>query len=83
MIVKKCTVCLVPETVDFVTFDIDGVCSVCRQVEQKDVIDWEQRALGWILLLMNIGTGIYDCMFLTTGKRTASFSFITLCENSN
>ena len=30
---KKCTRCLVPETVDTISFDEKGVCSVCRQVE--------------------------------------------------
>ena len=30
---KRCTRCLTKETVDTITFDDFGVCSVCRQVE--------------------------------------------------
>ena len=41
---KRCTRCLTKETVDTITFDEFGVCSVCRQVEfKKEKIDWEDR----------------------------------------
>lgn len=32
---KRCTKCLSKETVDTITFDESGVCSVCRQIEFK------------------------------------------------
>jgi hypothetical protein len=32
---KRCTKCLTPETHESITFDEQGVCSVCRQVELK------------------------------------------------
>jgi hypothetical protein len=41
---KRCTRCLTKETVDTITFDEYGVCSVCRQVEfKKEKIDWAAR----------------------------------------
>src|SRR5436305_1045990 len=41
---RKCTKCLVPETVDTISFDEEGVCSVCRQLEFKaDRINWDER----------------------------------------
>ena len=41
---KRCTKCLLPETHESISFDDEGVCSVCRQVEFKEgKISWEER----------------------------------------
>ena len=41
---KQCTKCILPETVDTLMFDHEGVCSVCRQIEFKnEKIDWNSR----------------------------------------
>lgn len=32
---KRCTKCLLPETHESISFDENGVCSICRQVEFK------------------------------------------------
>ena len=72
---KKCTRCLIPETVDTITFDEDGVCSVCRQIEtKKDVIDWSAR---WTQLQDIIGEyqgkGLYDCIVPYSGGKDSVF----------
>jgi hypothetical protein len=41
MELKKCTKCITPETAETITFDSEGVCSVCRQIEEKEKIDWD------------------------------------------
>lgn len=72
---KKCTRCLTPETVDTITFDQEGVCSVCRQIEiKKDVIDWDHRRK----LLQEIieeyqGKGLYDCIVPYSGGKDSVF----------
>ena len=38
---KRCTKCLLPETHESISFDSEGVCSVCRQVEFKGENDTE------------------------------------------
>ena len=61
MTMRKCTRCLTPETVDTITYDAEGVCSVCRQVEFKqDKIDWadRQRQLDEIVA-EHKGKGLY------------------------
>ena len=41
---RRCTRCALPETHESITFDADGVCNVCRQVEYKQQsIDWAAR----------------------------------------
>ena len=72
---RKCTRCLVPETVDTITFDEQGVCSVCRQIEtKKDVIDWGAR---WTQLQEIIGEyqgkGLYDCIVPYSGGKDSVF----------
>lgn len=72
---KKCTRCLIPETVDTITFDEHGVCSVCRQIEtKKDVIDWSAR---WTQLQNIIGEyqgkGLYDCIVPYSGGKDSVF----------
>ena len=58
---KKCTRCLVPETVDTISFDDEGVCSVCRQVEQKDSIDWiDRRRQLDVILEQYVNKDIYE-----------------------
>lgn len=72
---RKCTKCLVPETVDTITFDEEGVCSVCRQVEFKqEKVDWDAR---WAQLQEIIAEhkdkGIYDCIVPYSGGKDSVF----------
>ncbi len=72
---RKCTRCLTPETVDTITYDEEGVCSVCRQVEFKqDKIDWadRQRQLDEIVAAHK-GKGLYDCIVPYSGGKDSVF----------
>jgi hypothetical protein len=41
---KRCKKCLLPETLETIIFDEQGVCSVFRQNEfKKGKIDWTQK----------------------------------------
>jgi hypothetical protein len=40
---KRCVKCVMPETWAGIEFDEQGVCSICRQAEQKLQIDWAKR----------------------------------------
>jgi N-acetyl sugar amidotransferase len=73
--VRSCVKCLTPETVDTITYDAEGVCSVCRQVEfKKDKIDWvdRQRQLDEIIGEYK-GKGIYDCIVPYSGGKDSVF----------
>ena len=68
---RKCVRCLTPETVDTITFDEAGVCSVCRQIEfKKDKIDWEARGRALHELIAEYkGKGLYDCIVPYSGGK--------------
>lgn len=72
---KECTRCLTKETVDTITFDDDGVCSVCRQVEFKeDKIDWDARYKEMEQLIDEYrDKGIYDCVVPYSGGKDSVF----------
>jgi hypothetical protein len=61
---KRCTKCLLPETHETITFDNEGICSVCRQVEFKQgKIDWMERKEQLTELIeMYRGKNDYDCI---------------------
>jgi N-acetyl sugar amidotransferase len=72
---RKCTKCLVPETVDTISYDEEGVCSVCRQVEFKgSAIDWDdrQRQLDAIIDEYK-DKGVYDCIVPYSGGKDSVF----------
>ena len=64
-----------PETVDTITFDEAGVCSVCRQIDYKDEkIDWEVRRKQLDALIAEYrGQGLYDCIVPFSGGKDSTF----------
>lgn len=58
------------------TFDEEGVCSGCRVHEEKDILDWKERAklLGAILdQYKNKSGNNYDCIIPVSGARDSYF----------
>jgi len=43
MALKRCTRCVMPETWPGITFDQEGVCSLCKAYDEEQKIDWEAR----------------------------------------
>ena len=72
---KRCTKCLTPETVDTITYDAAGVCSVCRQVEfKKEKIDWVQRGVQLQeIITKHRNKGLYDCIVPYSGGKDSVF----------
>ncbi len=72
---KTCTKCLVPETVDTITFDENGVCSVCRQIDYRDEkIDWTERRHQLDELITQYkDKGLYDCIVPFSGGKDSTF----------
>ncbi|NML75695.1 N-acetyl sugar amidotransferase [Rhizobium sp. S-51] len=72
---KRCTRCLNVETVDTLTFDEEGVCSVCRQSEYKaEAIDWDDRQRQLDELIAEYANkGLYDCIVPFSGGKDSVF----------
>ncbi len=79
---RYCARCAYPENHPLgLTFDADGVCSGCRVHEEKDQLDWHERAarLATILDAYRSETGNnYDCIVPVSGARDSYFIVDTL-----
>lgn len=40
---KYCKKCVMPDTRPGITFNEDGICSACQQIEKRSFINWESR----------------------------------------
>jgi N-acetyl sugar amidotransferase len=40
---RYCKRCVLPDTKPGVVFDDEGICSACRSIEKKHLIDWDER----------------------------------------
>lgn len=79
---KRCTKCLTPETHESITFDEQGVCSVCRQVEYKDgKINWAQKKVELTELIeSHRGKYDYDCIIPFSGGKDSTWTLYYLMK---
>lgn len=82
---KKCIKCLLPETHESISFDSEGVCSVCRQVEYKaDKIDWVSRKKELSALIEeHRGKYDYDCIIPFSGGKDSVWTLYYLVKEYN
>lgn len=73
---RYCSRCVMPETAETLTFDAEGVCSVCRQIEvQKAGIDWAERGRELDRLIAEFrGNHDYDCIVPLSGGKDSTFT---------
>jgi len=72
---KICSSCVTPETSETNTFDISNCCSVCKQIETKNKINWSQRELELDLLIKEYkGKYSYDCIVPFSGGKDSTFA---------
>lgn len=74
---RYCKRCLYPENHPLnLVFDEEGVCSGCRVHEEKDVLDWNERAEKLRTILdqyRNTSGNNYDCIIPVSGARDSYF----------
>jgi N-acetyl sugar amidotransferase len=73
---RYCTRCCLPETVEGISFDEMGICTVCRSSEQKMHFDWNERrkVLDDILARYRDRPGSgYDCIIPISGGKDSVF----------
>lgn len=81
---KRCTRCLLPETHETIRFDANGVCSVCQNFNQKNLIDWEiKKDQLEVILSKHRGKGDYDCIIPFSGGKDSVFTLLYAVKNLN
>jgi len=77
---KRCIRCVMPETWAGITFDEEGVCSICREAEKEVEIDWAERQ-RWLKEILQkykeyaTSRGSkYDCIVGFSGGKDTSYT---------
>jgi hypothetical protein len=68
---KRCTRCVLPETVGGITFDENGVCSFCRNFQRPETL--AKKALDEIIASARTDSDKYDCVVPLSGGRDSSY----------
>lgn len=67
---RRCTKCLLPETHETITFDLEGVCSVCVNSDFKKSVDWAKRKEDLLRITDKFrGKNAYDCIIPFSGGK--------------
>lgn len=69
---RRCTKCILPETMPFIEFDTDGVCNYCRNYQKREVKGVE--LLEEEVAKYRKGTGEADCIVPFSGGRDSCYS---------
>lgn len=82
-LLKRCAKCVMPETQEAITFDSQGVCSTCRQIEFKqEKINWAAREKEFLALCDQYrGKNQYDCIVPFSGGKDSTFAAYKLVHD--
>lgn len=82
---KRCTRCILPETMPFIEFDENGVCNYCRNYSNISVKVKGREALEKLLSPYKSNSGEADCLVGFSGGRDSSYGlfFIKNILNMN
>ncbi len=72
-LLKRCSRCLLPETMPFISFDGEGVCSYCRDYEQRGSFLKGETALKEFAEKYQSTSGDVDCIVGFSGGRDSAF----------
>lgn len=79
---QRCVKCGLPETQETISYDREGICSICRQHEVKhDVINWAERKreLG-VVVEKYRGKPDYDCIIPFSGGKDSTWTLYYLVK---
>ncbi|MCW3995873.1 MAG: hypothetical protein NWE98_06960 [Candidatus Bathyarchaeota archaeon] len=72
-VLRRCTRCLLPETMPFISFDAQGVCSYCRDYETRGNYLKGEKALTEFIAPYRSSTGEPDVLIGFSGGRDSAF----------
>ena len=78
--IKRCTKCILPETIPFLSFDKNGVCQKCRSYKKLEF--YGKDKLNEILRKTKSSKEGYNCIVGLSGGRDSSFGLHYLAKRS-
>ena len=81
--IRYCKRCLLPETKPDLYIDVEGICSACRNFENRKAMDWNKRKHELLNILERYqcrdGSN-YDCIVPVSGGKDSHFQTIRILE---
>ena len=79
---KKCSKCLLPETHETISFNEDGGCNICKQIEYKqENINWDKKKIELDELIEKYrGKSDYDCIVPYSGGKDSTWALYYLVK---
>jgi glutamine---fructose-6-phosphate transaminase (isomerizing) len=71
--IKRCTRCLLPETMPYISFDEEGICSYCRDYETRGNYLKGEKALEDFISKYRSSTGEPDVVIGFSGGRDSAY----------
>ena len=81
--IRYCRRCVMPETKPDLLIDQEGVCSACRNIEQRAEIDWPARRAQLVEILERYRSrelGGYDCIIPVSGGKDSHYQTLRILE---
>lgn len=76
MDMRYCKKCVMPDTRPGISFNNEGVCSACQQIEQRNHIDWDARWGEFEAICekyRGMNSGGYDCAVAVSGGKDSHY----------
>lgn len=73
---KYCKKCVMPDTRPGITFNEEGVCSACQQIERRKTIDWSKRWEEFEAICSKyrgMNDNGYDCAIAVSGGKDSHY----------
>ena len=78
---KYCSRCCLPESWEGMTFDKEGICSICRSSEDKMIIEWKAKEKNLKeILYSHKKKDYYDCILPISGGKDSTFQSYVLTK---
>lgn len=81
--IRYCVRCVMPETKPDLFIDADGVCSACRNIENRREVDWDARRAELVEIVDRYrasGGQSYDCIIPVSGGKDSTFQTLRVLE---
>lgn len=73
---KYCKKCVMPDTRPGITFNEEGICSACQQIERRKTIDWSKRWEEFEAICSKyrgMNDNGYDCAIAVSGGKDSHY----------
>ena len=78
-VLRRCTKCILPETMPFIEFDTNGVCSYCYSYEPVNPLG--KDVLNKLVQPFRNKNGEADCFLAVSGGRDSCYGLHVLCKD--